>query len=199
MMIDQAGLDQQCFELMMSQLKFDKQAYKVYCQKYEERETAIYHQKLQWRINYHTKAKEAAQIFMQRSMQIVAATKLADVMQMWGDFVRQVRARHPLPGSQIITLALLNWVSPCNLSSEFQDLQSTMLGCLVNDKDRQTEVECVVRVGRGGASMDLVSYTYSELGWGIQVFSVDRLSGSIQRSPGCKRARQGSRTEPGQT
>ncbi len=132
--IEQASLDKQCFETTMAQLKFDRQAYKVYLQKYQDRETAAYHQKLQWKTDYHNKARVVAKGFIERWIEIVKARKFEEIMPQWMDFLRRIRGRHPLPGGQLAVLALLNWVSPCMLSSELQELQSTMMGCMVNDK-----------------------------------------------------------------
>ena len=79
--------------MLLNQLLFDKQAHKVYCDKYNDRESAMYHQKLQWKTDYHLKAKMVAKAFQQRYIRVCAAGKLQAVLGEQQDFQRQIQTQ----------------------------------------------------------------------------------------------------------
>ena len=63
----------------------------------------MYHQKLQWKTDYHLKAKMVAKAFQQRYIRVCVAGKLQDVLGEQNDFQRQLQAQENMGSVQQVT------------------------------------------------------------------------------------------------
>ncbi|CAJ1390130.1 unnamed protein product [Effrenium voratum] len=134
-----AQLERQEFDIAMSTLKRDCDAYRIWLTQSRDREAAAYFAELQHQKQRKQKAKDIAKEMGQPSsalwtMQLTKLGKPAACYQEIEGAIKNIMKREQFTSKdQVLSLVVLNWAAPSTFSSEQQACQASLAGALVND------------------------------------------------------------------
>lgn len=101
---DQVQLEKSQFDLLMNQMEYDCQSWRVYKSKLGSHAKAVYGQKLTWKSKQHDNAMEAGTAFMSSNTCVFpyARGKNEEVYQKLQDFQKDIGNRLQLDPSQVV-------------------------------------------------------------------------------------------------
>ena len=94
--VDMTSVEKQEFDLVMSQLEYDRRAVRLFQQKYKDRNCAVYHQKLQWTLDLQMRCKAVAKEFLDVYMLLDVADKIEVTLSSIGKMKRDIVRRFKL-------------------------------------------------------------------------------------------------------
>ena len=118
-------------------LRHDLKAYQVWVTKSEDRETALYHSKLQLLLQRQTEAQRQAKQLIDEShsswfgvVDVLQAP--ADTMARINAILSRIQKIHQCQTNDICVLVFVNWSAPALVTAQQQTIQAQVLGGLVN-------------------------------------------------------------------
>ena len=135
------NLEQQEFELDMSNLNHDKHAYDIWQVKCEDRHANIYAQKVAYKQQRVKLARDAVASMVEPAHQNfkICLTDLenpAALQATLDDYIKKIIQRNNLDGPDaVVVLVALNWAAPPSISSAAQKAHAKLLGYIVNASD----------------------------------------------------------------
>ena len=135
--IQPSQIERQAFDLAISAMNHDVDFFKLWLSKSRDRDGAIYHQDLSWKLSRRNRTKEYADHVTSRSseswaMDLVCLESAAQGLKACQDVLKHIsRIEHVAP-DQIQVLCLLNWAAPALFNADQQRRQASLMGGLVN-------------------------------------------------------------------
>ena len=139
--ISPGQLEKQRFDLLMASVQHDWDSYKVWRGKCEDREAAIYFQKLQHQSARHSRAREIADAISAEErgpawmldLRVWDASRDSVNSQTVEECVAYIARTHQLADvKHVRPLCVLNWAAPAIYSGAVQSRQANLMGNLVN-------------------------------------------------------------------
>lgn len=139
--ISAGQLEKQAFQLVLASLQHDVDAYLVWKAKCDDRESALYFQKLNHAAARHTRAREMAEsVFSEdrglgwsMALQCFEDQDAANI-NAWQDTCEHIAKGNQLRSTQQVKcVCILNWAAPAVFSGGTQTKQATLLGAILNN------------------------------------------------------------------
>ena len=169
--IEQARLEEDMFQLVLSKVRLDVQAFLAWEQQCNDFQAAMYHKEKMFIAEQHALGNEAAKRWMENHIKICSAEAcpgMKDVILAIKDATKLFTDRVTQKNMEVHRICLMNWTAPCLIRAELQRLQQDVFGFLL--EERQNE-------NMGILFMPRFSYTANTL-WIQQISCLQWLGGA---------------------
>ena len=138
--ISAGELEKQAFELMLSSLQHDADVYTVWKAKCNDRDSALYYQRLNHTAMRHRQARQMAESVFADDRGLgwfMSISKLEDKdspnITTWKEVCAHIAKQCQLRSEdQIRSICVLNWSAPSLFAGSVQNRQATLLGTIIN-------------------------------------------------------------------
>ena len=127
-----ATLDAERFAYLLKQLEYDEQAFKVYQAKLSDAAKSIYGVKQEWNLKRYRQSQKAAEEWLESRARIKYTPDMNGFAAVYMKEVSHLSQKYNMPQDQVVTLAVVNWVSPSMLSNQDLEQQANIIHMLVN-------------------------------------------------------------------
>ena len=137
---DSQLLEENSLSLLLQQCEVDCKAWRIYQSKLANYNKAIYSKKMEWSLQRHTHSQRAAEDYMRNNCKLLHFSRPDAV---WGDvsqYMREICSKHMLEASNVIIVAIVNWVAPCTLKSEDLELQANLIALIAGNNDKNIAI-----------------------------------------------------------
>ncbi len=116
-------LEQDSFDLVIKQLQYDLQALRIARQKRSSWESAVYHQKLQYRVDAFEHAVKASTAFFKNNVKVECASTSEDLLTGFHKFMNEALAKLKMPPESAVqdliyaSFCKWQWVAICDFGS----------------------------------------------------------------------------------
>lgn len=136
-LIQPGQIERQEFDMAMASLKHDADVYRVWLTRSKDRDAAMYHQTLQWKLTRSSRAKEYASHFLARSsehwrMEFGVLSSASQAQKLVFECMKHISRLEHVASDNILCICLLNWAAPNLFTSALQRDQAALMGGLCN-------------------------------------------------------------------
>ena len=133
--ISAGQIEKQEWDMALASMKQDLDVFQVWLNKSRDREGAVYHQNLQWRLTRVTKAREVASTLVANKSDsclyhFLPCDTAADVSKEISLIQRRLMRLEQLQTDNLLTVSILNWAAPNLYTAQVQRVQAAVMGGL---------------------------------------------------------------------
>ena len=130
-----AAIEQDSYNLKMKEMSYDMQVFRVYKEKFELHQNAIYHKKRSWATEQRETATKKMSEYLEKCVKFVIMDSYQDVVQQRNEFRQHIREECRIEPAGLLSLGYLNWCSPSLIHKQVMDTQCNMLGKSLYDSE----------------------------------------------------------------
>ena len=146
--ISAGQLERQEWDMALASMQHDLDLFKVWLARSHDREAAMYHQGLQWRLSRVNKAKEMAESLMSSTSEsgiyhLAVCENASEVSKQVGQIQKKICRLEQISNENLLTVVLVNWSAPNLFSAHMQRTQAMVMGGLCGNSNGTTLGLCI--------------------------------------------------------
>lgn len=119
-------LEESTWQLVQKQITYDKEAFQCYMAKRGNVERAVYHKRMEWKVQCHRASQAAAESWMDKNCTLTNAES-EELSVAYKQLVDQLTKRHSVLGERVVPVVVVNWSAPCMLGTSTFRAQADFL------------------------------------------------------------------------
>jgi len=129
-------LEEISFNLLLKQVAFDAQAFRIRASKLASWEKEVYARKLNWNVQRHIASENAAADHVQQWARTVFFDSCDQTVAEFNKFMKEICAKHDCTQQAVIPVGFCNWIAPCSMKSSDLELQANFMAMLSGLSER---------------------------------------------------------------